>query len=95
MSSDNIKSYDSDGMIYVAPSEGKFSTDNTSSYVNCVAEFETIQEADEFKEKWSNASNSKEVRNFLLDKHELDHPEFFRLSGQLRNMYIDYYHEGQ
>ena len=51
--------------------------------------------ADEFKEKWSEAANSKEVRKFLLDKHELDHPEWFRLSGQLRDDYINYYHEDQ
>lgn len=92
MSHEKMKSYDSDGMIYIRPSEGKFANDNTSSFITCLAEFETIQEADEFKEKWSKASNSKEVRNFLLDKHQLDHPEWFRLTGQLRDNYINYYH---
>tara|TARA_B100000953_G_C17681971_1_gene312524 strand:+ start:101 stop:418 length:318 start_codon:yes stop_codon:yes gene_type:complete len=92
MSHEKMKSYDSDGMISVRPTLGRFANDNTSSFITCLAEFDTIQEADEFKEKWENASNSKEVRNFLLDKHELDHPEWFRLSGRLRNDYIDYYH---
>ena len=93
MTEDQVKSYDSDGMIYVRPTLGKFANDNTSSFITCLAEFDTIQEADEFKEKWANASNSKEVRKFLLDKHELDHPEWFRLSGRLRDEYIDYYHD--
>lgn len=93
MSHEKMKSYDSDGMIYIRPSLGKFANDNTSSFVTCLAEFDTIQEADSFKEKWSEAANSKEVRKFLLDKHELDHPEWFRLSGQLRDDYINYYHK--
>ena len=92
MIEEEVKSYDADGMIYIRPSLGKFADDSQSSFITCLAEFETIQEADEFKEKWTNASNSKEVRNFLLDKHELDHPEWYRLSGQLRDNYINYYH---
>ena len=84
--------YTEDGMICVRPSLGKYANENTSSFVQCLAEFDTYKEADEFTDEWSEASHSKEVRRYLLDKHALDHPEWYRLSGPMRENYINYYH---
>ena len=84
--------YTEDGVICIRPSLGKYSKENTSSFVQCLAEFDSYQEADDFTNEWSEASNSKEVRHYLLEKHELDHPEWFRITGKMREDYINYYH---
>ena len=80
------------GMLCLRPSRGKYSNANASSYINCIAEFDNLDEAEEFAHKWSHASGSKRVRHFLLEKHEMDHPEYSRISGPLRENYINYYH---
>ena len=41
------------------------------------------------------AATMEGISKDILDKHELDHPEWFRLSGRLRNDYIEYYHGEQ
>ena len=47
--------YTEDGMICVRPSLGKYANENTSSFVQCLAEFDTYKEADEFTDEWSEA----------------------------------------
>ena len=92
MSHEKVSGYSDDiGMICLSPTEGKYSKDN-SSKVDCIAEFDNQEEAEAFAEKWSRASNNKQLRHFMLEKHELDHPEYYRISGNLRKEYIDHYY---
>ena len=81
------------GMYYVCPTSGKYALEHTSSYVNCIAEFDNEVEANLWAEEWSEASNSKERRTQLLGIHEATYPQYYRLSGKMLNEYIDYYHD--
>ena len=87
----SVSTTDEIGMVCVRPSVGKFSLESTSSYTSCIAEFDNVEEADEFSKDWSNASGSKERRRQLIDIHALQHPDYFRLSGKMLDDYIDYY----
>ena len=79
------------GMWQVRPTEGKFADNRTRSYITSIAEFDNQEEADTFAKEWSHASYSVERRNFLLDKHKLKFPEYWRLAGPLKDMYLKYY----
>ena len=79
------------GMWHVRPSEGKFADNNTSSYITSIAEFDSQHEADAWAKEWSDASYSADRRNFLLEKHKLKYPEYWRLAGPLKDMYLKYY----
>ena len=79
------------GMWHVRPSSGKFADNRTSSYITSIAEFDNQEEADAYAKEWSDASYSVDRRNFLLDKHKLHNPEYWRLAGPLRDMYLKYY----
>ena len=86
-----VSDTDEIGMVCVKPSVGKYSLPSTSSFVNCIAEFDNELEAEQFSHDWSEASGSKERRRQMIDIHALQHPDYFRLSGKMLDDYIDYY----
>ena len=87
-----VSGTDDIGMVCVKPSVGKYSLPSTSSFVNCLAEFDNEDEAEQFSKDWSE-SNSKERRRQLIGLHEVKYPDYFRLDGQMLEDYIDYYND--
>ena len=88
-----VSDTDEIGMVCVKPSVGKYSLPSTSSFVNCIAEFDNELEAEQWAKDWSEASGSKERRRQLIGLHEVKYTEYFRLDGQMLEDYIDYYFE--
>jgi hypothetical protein len=88
-----ISDTDDIGMICVKPSVGKYSIPSTSSFINCLAEFDNEPEAEQFSHDWSEASGSKERRKQIMDLHAVKHPDYARLGGTMLDEYIDYYFE--
>jgi len=88
-----ISETDDIGMICVRPSIGKYSLESTSSFIDCLAEFDNEHEAVQWSKDWSEASGSKDMRRQLIGLHAIKHPEYFRLSGKMLDDYIDYYYK--
>ena len=88
-----VSGTDDIGMVCVRPSVGRYSLPSTSSFVNCLAEFDNELEAEQWSKDWSEASGSKERRRQLIGLHAVKYPEYFRLDGTMLEEYIDYYYE--
>jgi len=88
-----VSETDDIGMVCVRPSVGRFSLPSTSSFVNCLAEFDNELEAEQFSQDWSEASGSKERRKQLIGLHAVKYPDYFRLDGPMLDDYINYYYE--
>ena len=88
-----VSGTDDIGMVCVRPSVGFYSLPSTSSFVDCLAEFDNELEAEEWSKEWSEASGSKEYRKQMIGLHAVKYPEYFRLEGPMLDDYIDYYFE--
>ena len=88
-----ISETDEIGMVCVKPSVGKYSLPSTSSFINCLAEFDNELEAEAWSKEWSESSGSKERRKQMMGLHAIKYPEYARLGGTMLDEYIDYYYE--
>ena len=88
-----VSETDDIGMVCVRPSVGFYSLPSTSSFVNCLAEFDNEDEAEQWAKDWSEASGSKERRKQMIGLHAVKYPEYFRLDGEMLEDYINYYYE--
>ena len=88
-----VSEIDDIGMVCVRPSVGFYSLPSTSSFVNCLVEFDNELEAEEWSKDWSDASGSKERRKQMIGLHAVKYPDYFRLDGKMLEDYIDYYYE--